>query len=387
MKKIILLLFVSIFALTALADLNGNGYYRVQNAYTKRYAYLLDNTGHMDSHSTSADVGALELYLDFSRASSDPATVFYIESAGSGSYYDISGQGTSIHGFLNEYLRIIKGKQYDGQQAYYAYASKSGMTKYLGDRRVDMTRDKGLASVDATGDSRLWYIEPLDASSSDDYFGIAPTLKAGGKHYYPFFAGFPFSAYSKGMKFYYVSYIDYVNGIAVMKEVDGTVPAGQAVIVECEHPLASDNRLNIGASGTQASLDGNRLKGVYFDNSSSTHYNRTPFDKRTMRVLKVVDGKLTFAVGDDDFLPRNQAYLQLTWEPQYDVDNYTFMTLEDYNKKFAAVDMVPESDVVDVYGVDGRIIRSGIAKSEVSDFGPGLYILVCDGKSQKLIVR
>lgn len=387
MKKFLLFFFVSVCTLTAFAELNGDGYYRVQNAYTKRYAYLLDNTGYIDSHSSSADVGALELYLKFLRASSDPATVFYIEGAGSGSYYDIAAQGTSIYGFLGEYMKIIKGKTYDGQQSYYAYATKSGLTKYLGDRRVDMNEEKGLASADATKDSRLWYIEPLDASVSERYFGIAPTLTAGGKYYYPLYASFPFSAYSKGVKFYYVYYIDYRNGIVITKEINGTVPAGQPVIVECENPLAADNRLNIGASGTVASIGDNRLKGVYFDNSSSTHYNRTRYDKRTMRILKVVNGKLTFVVGDEEFLPRNQAYLQLTWDPHYDVANYTVMKLEDYNKEFGAVEAVTESSVVDVYGIDGRLIKSGMEKADVPALGSGLYILKSEGHSEKLIVR
>ena len=46
------------------ADLNGNGYYRVQSAYTKRYAYLTDNKGSYNIPTTSADVGALELFID-----------------------------------------------------------------------------------------------------------------------------------------------------------------------------------------------------------------------------------------------------------------------------------------------------------------------------------
>ncbi len=223
MKKLLLLTISALVSLPSFADLGGDGYYRVQNAHTKRYAYLLDDKGKIDTVSTSADVGAIELYLGFSKACSDPSTIFYIdraENAGSGSYYDIAAQGTSIHGVIGEYLKIIKGKVLDGEQAYYAYASKSGGTKYLGDLRKDMTAEKGLTTVEATGDARLWYIDPVDASSDDSYFGILPTIEADGKYYYPLFAGFPYTAYSKGVNFLYVFYADYSNDSAVVKEVN-----------------------------------------------------------------------------------------------------------------------------------------------------------------------
>ncbi len=395
MKKLLLIFFVSLCSISALADLNGNGYYRVQNAYTKRYAYLLDNTGSLNMAATTADVGALELYLGFQKAVSDPATVFYINSAanaGSGSYYDIEGQGTSLHGFLDEYMKILKAKTYDGQQSYYAYASKSGMTKYLGDRRVDMTEEKGLASADATKDSRLWYIHPIEASSSESYFGIVPTLTAGGKYYYPFYADFPFSAYSKGVKIFYICYIDPVHGVVVTKEIQGTVPAGKAVIIECEKPLATDNRLNIGKSSNMATLDYNFLKGVYFNNPSYLHKNQTPYNKQTMRLLTVEGGKLKFVVGTDQYLPRNQAYLRLSSSDQYGVDSFELMAYDDYVAKYGQLDYsgvqaVGESTIVDVYSIDGRLVKKGIDKSEVPSLGHGVYILKNGVKSEKYVVR
>lgn len=392
MKKLLLLTLSALFAIPTFADLGGDGYYRVQNAYTKRYAYLLDDKGKIDTVSTSADVGALELYLGFSKASSDPSTIFYIdkaENAGSGSYYDIASQGTSIYGFIGEYLKIIKGKVYDGQQAYYAYATKSAGSKYLGDLRKDMTVEKGLTTLEATGDARLWYIHPVDASSSESYFGVDARLEADGKYYYPFFAGFPYTAYSSGVKFYYVYEVDSYNGVAVMKEVTGTVPAGKAVIVECEHPLPTDNRLNIGVSGSVADMSDSMLKGVYFDNdtNNANHYNRTPYNKQTMRLLEVKDGKLNFGVSEDEFLPRNEAYLQLTESKQYDVADYKLMTSEDYEREYAAVDVIPVSTVVDVYSLDGRLLKSSVAKSNVSELGKGLYILKGAGSSEKMIVR
>ncbi len=395
MKKLLLLTLVALFSLPSFADLQGDGYYRVQNAYTKRYAYLLDNTGKMDVASTSADVGALELYLGFERASSDPATVFYINSAtngGSGSFYDIEGQGTSLHGFLGEYMKIIKAKTYDGEQAYYAYASKSGMVKYLGDARTNMSQEKGLASADATKDARLWYIDPIDDASSDSYFGIAPTLSAGGKYYYPFFADFPFSTYSEGMKVFYICHVDAARGIAVTKEIQGTVPAAKPVIIECSTSLASTNRLNIAKSANMATLDNNWLRGVYFNNPSYNHKNQTPYNKQTMRTLAAEGGKLKFIVADENFLPRNQAYLQLFSSDQCGVASYELMAYDEYVAKYGPIDFsgvqeVGQASIVDVYTADGRLVKKKFDRREVSSLGRGLYILRGAGVSEKVIVR
>lgn len=317
-------------AVGAMAELNGDGYYRVQNALTKRYAYLMDNRGSFDPQTTSADVQALHLYSGFVRASSDPASVFYLNNV-NGSSYNIAGQGTSLYGFLGEYLKIIKGKSIDGIQSYYAYASKSGFTKYLGDIRSDLSSERGNPSVDAKGDDRLWYIDAISNTGDNNYFGIAPTLTAGGKYYYPFYAGFPFAAYSSDMNFYVVSRIEPEFGVVVISRLSGNVPASTPVIVECANPLATDNRLTIGPSGSNASVPSNYLRGVYFDNDMKTHYNRTPYDKNTMRSLAVENGKLVFSKGDYEFCPRNQAYLLLPNAAACAVDTYQIMTDSEFD--------------------------------------------------------
>ncbi len=119
------------------------------------------------------------------------------------------------------------------------------------------------------------------------------------------------------------------------------------------------------------------LKGVYFDNPlNNKHYNRTAFDKETMRVLGVAqDGRVAFVRGNYEFIPRNQAYLQLTDPAQYGTDEFILMTSEQRDAEFAAVAVLPVSASVDVYSLDGRLLKSGVAKSEVSSLGKGLYIL------------
>ena len=371
------------------ADLNGDGYYRVQSAYTKRYAYLTDNKGSYSIPTTSADVGALELFMDPERVLSDPATVFFFkaapESEGKG-FYDICGQNTSIYGFMELYARIYQDKSpYDGATTYSIYASLNGVAKYIGDLWDHPDEDEGLASADAKGDFRKWYIDPISADG-DQYFGIAPQIQAGGKYYSPFFADFPFSAYSDGLKFYTISEIDN-RGAAIINEVNGVVARSTPVVIECGSPLASSNRLNIG--GSADAISGNKLKGVYFCNrANNLHKNLTPFNKETMRVLGIgKDGRLAFVEGNYDYIPRNQAYLQLTDPAQYKVKEFILMTSEQRDIEFSAVETIALDSYVDVYGIDGNLLKSSVSKSDVPSLGKGLYILKSGDKSEKMIVH
>ncbi len=387
MKQILLLSLAALCALPAFAEIEGNGYYRVQNAFTKRYAYLMDDKGSYSASTSSADVAALHLYANPEKVISDPASVFFIEAAPQGNgYYDIWGQGTSIYSFMKEYLCIYKDrKEYDGQTTYSIYGSKDGVVKYLSDIWNHPEDDKGVPSVDGTGDCTRWYINPIKADS-DQYFGVLPTVEAEGAYYAPMFAAFPFSAYDEGFEFYTISEID-PRGAAIIEKVDGTIPGATPVVIKCPAALPTDNRLNIG--GTPSKIGTNVLKGVYFDNNvTNVHYNRTEFNKETMRVLGVAeDGSVAFVRGDYDFIPRNQAYLQLTDPASYLVDDFILMTSEERDDYFNAVAIIPATETVSVYSLDGRLLKSGITKSDVPSLGKGLYILKGAGVSEKMIVR
>ena len=390
MKKLLLTAAISLTAISAFADLQGDGYYRVQNAITKRYAYLLDNRGSIDKGRGTADVKAMKLFMDAEAMKSDPATVFYIDCvSGEGTRSvtsNIKGQGTGLYDFFGEYVKIITGKQVDGEQSYYASASIGSFTKYLGDREHSLYEEEGYPDVDATGDWRLWYIHPMDAASDDCYFGVLPTLTAGGKYYKPFYASFPFTPKSDGMKVYAISEVSPYHGVVVIKEVEGVVPTGTPVIIECSSPLVSANRLDIG--GTGQAVSGNRLRGVYFNNDFPlNHVNRTVNDKRTMRLLTVKDGALVFEQSDETYLPRNEAYLQLSGDSEYGVGSYRIVTEAEWDEKYAAVESISVDRTVDVYSLDGCLVKAGIQKSEVSSLGKGIYILRSGAAMEKLVVR
>ncbi len=389
MRKILLSAAITLTALSALADFNGDGYYRVQNAMTKRYAYLLDDKGSIDYKTGSADVKAIKLFMDVEKMKSDPATIFYIDCVdGEGETImtcNIAAQGTSLYSFFSSYMKVMGQKEIDGKKTYLAYASKSGMTKYLGDRRKSLDEDEGIPDVEAAGDYRKWYIDAVDPATEDSYFGISPTLTSKGKYYHPFFADFPFECSSPGMKVYAVTKIDATNGVAIIKEVEGTVAASTPVLIECSSPLVSGNRLNIGGNG--ASVADNKLKGVYFNNETPfAHRNLTPYNKRSMRILTEKDGILSFEVAEIENLPRNQAYLQLSDEKEYAQPSYKVMLEADYEDQYGAVATIGVDAVVDVYSLDGNLIKSGISRGEVYTLGKGLYILRSGAEMEKLIV-
>lgn len=318
MRFITLFFALTVSAVSAFAQLNGDGYYRVQNYMSKRYVYVTDDKGSLNYQATTADMYAIRLWKNFEKASSDPATVCYIKTVDD--RYDIMAQGTGIYEIIGSYVRI----RATGSGTYYAYASKEGLTKYLGDgEKADV--DEGVMSGETSGQWRHWYITPITASG-DNYFGVKAEISVGGSYYQPFYTSFPYSFASLGMSAYYISKVD--NGMAVMKEISGTVPAETPVFIKASAAEPVNNKLNIGGEATAVS--GNLLKGVYFDNSMKSHYNRTAFDPETMRMLGVMsDGSIGYITPSLDFIPANQSYLSV---PSGTPSELKIVTEEEYNK-------------------------------------------------------
>ena len=105
MRKSILLALLFCTINCALAQLNGNGYYRVQNKQTQRYIRVIDNKGSVNLATTNADLGALETVKPFERVVSDPASIIYIEKAGDG--YNLKAQGTSSYNIIKSKSSIL----------------------------------------------------------------------------------------------------------------------------------------------------------------------------------------------------------------------------------------------------------------------------------------
>ena len=323
MKRSLLVIFSFLFVISSYAQLNGDGYYRIKNVASERYITVRDNRGSVNVGTSSADMGAVELYKGFDNVVSDPSSVLYIHNAGD-SNYKFHAQGTDTYEIIGYYLKLKKNS--DG--SYKAYQGNSMMVMYLGDSETTSVVD-GKLSTNAKGQYRDWYILPINSSSSDNYFGLTPEVKATDGYYASFYASFPFSTVSKHMKVYYVDQIS--EGMAVYKEYVGDiVPGASSLFVKCVSASPSDNRLDIVANSVSA-ISNNKLSGVYFCNHNNQHLNRLAYNPETMRVLgTTADGKLAYVKADYDYLPANRSYLTV---PAGSPDVIKLVSEEEYQKE------------------------------------------------------
>ena len=276
-----------------------NGFYRVHNYKTERYVYVYDNTGKINISTTSADMGAIQLWKDHKRTISDPASVIYVENKGS-NIYNLHSQGTSVYEIINYNVQV-----YPKDGTYQLYAEG----KYLSDDETSNVPDGQLGTI-SKGDYRKWVVTPIDIENN--FFGIAPNLTVGEKKYKAFYADFAFSFASKNMKAFYIS--ETYKHIAVIKEIEnGIIAANTPVIIECNSDEAVDNKLNLYASGG-VKANGNMLKGVYFNNERrpKSPAARTKYDPTSMRILGITEsGQLGFVTSQEQYLAANEAYLYL----------------------------------------------------------------------------
>lgn len=303
MRKYLLTLATLVTVCTSVfAQLNGDGYYRVQNEATGRYVKIADDKGKLYYTTQTADLGAIKTIKGFNNVESDPGTIIYIEKVGEG--YNLKSQGTDVYSIISYYTLISKSRR---GNTYQAYASSHGFTVYIADGHDD--EDEGYV-VSNSSDTRDWYIKPV-TDEPEQYFGIKPEYMSGENFYTSFYASFPFSFLSEGMEAGYITKVDTEYGIAVWKDITGEVPAKTPVIVKASSFTAAKNKLDIHTSAAKAP-SGNLLKGVFFNNPSKTHYNRTAYDPNTMRMLGTISGgAIGFKKVDLDYIPENKAYLSV----------------------------------------------------------------------------
>lgn len=318
MKRLFGFFLALLVSAAAFSQYVGDGYYRVRNKKTSRYIYVLDNTGSVNVQKASADMGAIELYKDTARLHHDPACIIYAKKVSTtAETYDLLAQGTGVHAIIGYYVTVYPKS--DGSYQVYAEG------KYLDDNETS-NRDLGFLGTERTGDYRCWYIDAVNNTS--DYFGILPTIQLGNKYYKPFYASFPFTVASSGMKVYYISAVH--NTAAIISEATGTIPASTPVFIECSSPRQWENRLTLGGTPT-ASLSSNQLGGVYFNNANRLKSKdaRTANNPVTMRTLSVTpDGRLCFVKNTAlTYLPANESYLNV---PATAADTLRVMTEAEY---------------------------------------------------------
>lgn len=345
MNRLSLFFLSLLLAVSSLAQVSG-GYYRVQNFATSRYIVMIDNKSKgYDTSKQKADIDALLSVKPFSRVANDPSSVIYIEDTGSNQYV-LKAQGTNSYNSIGYYLALTKVKS--GDKYYYkASATASGITLYLYD--VNTSKSESKLSTGGNTQYGYWDIQPISSSDESNYFGLQPEFTVSGQRFTSLYASFPFTFASSGLKAYTVSKLD--GDLAIWQELSGKVAAGTPVIIQCAGADASSNRLNLEMQdGNKPSA--NLLQGVYFNNNDVTwiaenvelwkqgqgnlpyHFNATPYDSNTMRLLGVTSsGKLGFVKSNEEYIPRNRAYINV---PAGSPDEITLVTQAEYDAIIAA---------------------------------------------------
>lgn len=350
MKRFFFFIIMAVLAFPALAQLNGNGFYRVQNYKSNRYIILVDNKADkVNMVATDPDLLALRTIKPISKVISDPGSIYYIQNAG-GSQYNLLSQGCDAHAFAGRYLNITKASNVP---TYYAWGEASGIRVFLYDESGNAS--DGVLMKSGNEDYRNWKILPVSASS-DNYFGLKPDVTVAGLNYSSIFASFGFTMNSSAMKAYAVTKVD--DNIAVYQEVTGQIAPSTPVFVLCAGANPSDNRLELYPSGGNKP-SANMLRGVYFNTNefvsaepikaTDFHYNATPYDPNTMRLLGVTsEGKLGYVKSNVTTIPKNKAYLVV---PAGTPDELTLMTQAEYEAYLAAdVVTVTADNKTKVYG-------------------------------------
>ncbi|MCD8296305.1 MAG: hypothetical protein LUC88_01900 [Prevotella sp.] len=356
MRKYLLFLFLS-SVMTVFAQYPGDGYYRVQNVGTGRYIVLVDNRGSINIATTSADLGALKSYEDFDYVVSRPGSVIYAKRHGTATEYTLYSQGADTYSIVSGYLKLLD----NGDGSYKAYATNSGLTKYLKDE--DDVYNPGLLLTGGKTDVNTdWWIKPISSTDDDNYFGLTPDCAVGDDYFLTFYAAFPFSFYSDGMAAYYVDKIGVADdgfGMAVWKEItDNMKPASTPMIVKCSSSNPAANRLDLLPSSS-STISSNILSGTFFCNDvkSESHRNVVDYDPSTMRILGVTSkGVLGFVTEDANaltYIPANTAYLVVPKGTPEELQLVTDSEYETLMELHAGIESV-------TYSVDATSAKCGV---------------------------
>ena len=346
------------------------GFYRVQNHISKRYLYVRDCTG--DISSLGADMGSIELWLGQENAISDPSCIMYFSKHSSA--WDIQSQATGVYELTGHYMTIspFAGGYTVYNSGQYLYDITKNNTTPRG--KLGAKTDKEMSGY--TG-YKVWDVLPVN-SATDQYFGLKPTISASGAYYTTFYADFAFTPQSENTKVWCVTTVDKKNGIAVIKQMNGTIPRSQPVIIQSSSPEPSKNRVDLAnAGGTAPSA--NKLTGVYFSNGDRSFEVHTgdpayvEWNPQTMRLLgKDSNGKLAFTNNPADLvqteidpgtgtwrdakvIPHNQAYLKVEAGCPATLQ---IMTEEEYSAYIAS-----QQTFTLTYKVDGEVYKKYTMKA------------------------
>jgi len=387
-KKLFLLLCFCLSILGAQAQLDGAGYYRVKNVSTGRYMSLSDDHSRgVNLTSTSADCGAMATSSVWEDISHDPGSVFYLDHI-SGESYNVVGQGTSLYSIIQYYIYLSPVGKY-----WKAWQEDKGQRIMLTDKKSN----NAVSYVTTTGTYSTWDIIPINAT--DNYIGVKPTVTVDGKHYAAVFAGYPYTL-GAGMKAYYVTKVIEKEGVVIIKELTGTIPAKTPVLIECSSTDVSKNLVTPVVSSEAVPSDlALQVKGVYFclGNRWSGHFNSVKFDASSMRAFSANSyGNIAMTTSEDALtsvnidqddgnggkvsilaIPANSWYLSVSSSAPSELK---LVTAEQYATGIKDITVKPAS-LYNVYTLEGVQIKKNA--TSISDLHQGIYII--NGK--KVVIK
>ena len=402
MKRFIAILITGIIAIPLYSQIISDGYYRFKNkASHQRYLTISNNkvdklNKEAISDGKEGNVFGLRTVED---PSSDPSSILYVSKEGTGEYeYIFQAQGINPLEFLKNNGATLK--IYPKNNAYWIYATKGGIARYMADNLGSDGYIKVVGSGERNNDYAFWELKPID--QTNEYLGIKPesTIKVGDKYYTTIYIGFPFEL-PEGMKAYYVGRSNTssiaADQIAEIIEITGKVPAATPVILECSSLNPADNKVTLlNPDNGPAAISGNNLVGVYFcfakmkgntnqENTNSEFLeikNVVNYDPSTMRVLGVVDGKLALVPAEDEqlvvtdqgkYLPANKAYFPIKSEDATATANgIKLVSKEAYEAGIETIEVDKRIEKPGVYTLAGNKVKED---NSIEGLSKGVYII------------
>lgn len=374
MKKILLFL-ISFLPLAAAAQLNGDGYYRIQNNASERYVTLKDNVvnGEVDMSTATADVSNLRSWRGFDQVEANPASIFYIKNMG-GNQYNLIAQGTSVYD-------ITGGKKYidiydKASGSYYLFeVTSGGVAGHIYDSNDSAVR----GSITTKGEKAYMYWRLLPVTTDNNYIGLKPTVQAADGWYGTVYASFPFKLNSSNVTVYYVDGVH--AGQFQLKQVESEIiPASTPLVFKTNSNDPAQNKIIPVYETTSAPTD-NYLSGTYFSSRNRKHKVYVEFDASKMRVLGVDADKnlvltsdATGRLTEDGDIPMNTCWLNVPEGlsgdfKRVDRDTYTAISNIKADTKENAQ--------------KGTFTLTGVQVDETKALRPGIYIQ--NGK--KIIIK
>ena len=321
--------FFLLFNIYAYAQDITPGYYRVRNVGlatyggkigTKTkvkedcYAYVANGSYHPQTTAGYGQkIASMLLWAGLDEAIVSPQTVIYISKTGGN--YNLEAQGTSVSQMTSYNINVSKVANTDDTYVLSATVSGQIANLWAQEQKTGIYDKDGIdpfpgpptnyiaTTIAQSAESfRQWQLVPI-SSSSQNYVAVNACLKVKDeedatkfKYYAPYYASYPFKLLSPGMKAYYVSSI--TDKKYTLKEITREViPGATPVIIECPSNNPKDCKIEP-LRGNYGSINGNKLKGVYFCNLEMSPEKdqypdcRTEFKKESMRVWAVKDDKL-----------------------------------------------------------------------------------------------